>query len=195
LPTLIEQHRLWVQTVGKSGKQLDLSDHDLRELKTLKKEKLTAIRAVGAKFFGLNLYKTELQSSMVDKSDFRNCDMEYADLRASSFKGAIFNHAQMAGVNASPLLLGQGAGGRFAITDFAGAQMRYADLKGAIFKNTNLQKVDLSYADLTGADLREADLTGAIMVGTILDEANLTGAHLPEVATGSAFSLKSLSDD
>ena len=53
LEKLIEDHRAWVESAGKSGKQLDLSGVDMRQLKSLKQEKLTAIRADGTKFFGM----------------------------------------------------------------------------------------------------------------------------------------------
>jgi hypothetical protein len=50
LPKLIEKHRMWLRTVGESGQQLDLSDVDMRQLGTLKLEKMTAVRAVKTKF-------------------------------------------------------------------------------------------------------------------------------------------------
>ena len=43
----------------------------------------------------MNLYKIEMQSAVLDGSDFRRCDMEGSDLRGSSFKKARFNHAKL----------------------------------------------------------------------------------------------------
>ena len=71
---LIEKHRLWVSTSGQQGLQLDVSDVDMRELETLKMQKLTALRGKNVKFFGMNLYKVELQSTQLEKADFRRCD-------------------------------------------------------------------------------------------------------------------------
>ena len=50
LVKLIDEHQLWVRTSGAEGRQLDLSDYDLREIGSLKMEKLTALRAKRAKF-------------------------------------------------------------------------------------------------------------------------------------------------
>lgn len=194
LPKMIEQHRMWVETAGASGRQLDLSGYDLRELETLKRESLTAIRAAHAKWMGLNLYQIQLQSAVLDGSDFRTCDMEGADLRASSFRGAIFNHANMKGVNMSPLLFGSGTTGRFAPCDCSGVQMRYANLSVGNFKNVDFRGADLSHADLRNADLREADLSGANLTGALMDGANTEGARLPDSMKGRAFSIKDLSD-
>ena len=177
LPKLIEKHRMWLRTVGESGQQLDLSDVDMRQLGTLKLEKMTAVRAVKTKFFGMNLYKVELQSAVLDQSDFRNCDMEGADLRGSSFKEANLSHAKMIGANCSSLLIGTGgAMNKFHPCDFSQARMRYAEMKGAQFKNAIFRGADLSYADLSESDLRDADFTGAIHEGTILDGAQTEGA-------------------
>ncbi len=195
LPKLIEDHRLWVETSGKNGRQLDLSGYDLRDLVSLKREKLTAIKAVGAKFFGMNLFSIELQNATLDGSDFRNCDMEGADLRASTFKGANLNHTRLKGANMAPLMFGSGSNGRFAPCDFSKAELRYADLTDAVLKNGSFQGTDLSYANLTNADLREADFTGANLTGAILENANTTGAMMPENGTGRAFSIESVKQD
>lgn len=179
LPQMLERHRDWVKTGGKSGRQMDLSDIDMRFLKTLKQEKLIAIKAIKAKFCSMNLYKTELQSAVMDKSDFRYCDMEEADMRGASFKGANFSHAKLCSINANALMFGVSSGQdakRFSPCDFEGAKFRYADLKGGQFKNANFKGADLSHADFTGCDLREADFTGAIMVNTNTEGANLEGA-------------------
>ena len=180
LVKLIETHRNWVKSAGQQGEQLDLSDMDIRHVGNLKMEKLTAIKAVNAKFFGLNLYKVELQSAVLDKSDFRNCDMEEADLRGSSFIGGNFSHATLKNVDCSPLLFGtEGGSKRFSPCNFEGAIMRYADLSGAKMKSAVLKNVDLSYANLRGADLRGADLSDAILKGAKLDDAQLEDAILP----------------
>jgi uncharacterized protein YjbI with pentapeptide repeats len=177
LAKLIEDHRSWVQTSGKTGKQLDLSNIDLRALQSLKMEKLTAIRAVNAKFLGMNLYKVELQSAVLDGSDFRNCDIEEGDFRGSSFKGANLSHAKLKGINGSPLMFGNTASAkRFSPCDFEGAKIRYAILTNAQLKSAVFINADLSFTDLSGADLRGADFTGAEMQGAILEGAQMEDA-------------------
>lgn len=195
LATLLEQHKSWVSSGGASGRQLDLSFYDLREASSLKKEKLTALKARQAKFIGLNLYRAELQSAVLDGSDFRGCDMEEADLRGSSIVGGIFNHARMRAINFSPLIFGTGPQKRFAPTNMMSSVFRYADLSDANFRNVNLKNADLSFANLSRADLREADLTGANLDGAIMDDAQTEGTIMTGVKVGRAFALGSLSKD
>ncbi len=196
LPTLIQQHRIWVETAGTSGEQLDLSDYDLRGLATLKMERMTAIVARRAKFFGMNLYKIQLQSAHLEEADFRRCDLEEADFRASSLIRAKLSHSNLKKANFSGLIFGTGTAQRFAPCDLTGAELRYADLSGAVLKRVSLRNADLSYANLTGCDLRETDFTGANLEGTILDDAVTEGAELAGAAGTNkrAFSLQSLQD-
>ena len=195
LVKLLEEHRSWVESGGENGRQLDLSFYDLREAESLKKEKLTALKARQAKFLGLNLYKVQMQSSILDGSDFRSCDLEEADMRGSSIVGGTFSHAKMRGINFSPLMFGSGPQKRFAPTNLMSCVFRYADLSGANLKNVSLKNADLSYANLSGADLREADLSGANLEGATLDDALMDGAEMSDMKMGRAFSLGSLSKD
>ena len=195
LATLIDHHRLWIESAGQSGQQLDLSGYDLRELSTLKKEKLTAIKARKAKFFGMNLYQIQLQSAQLEEADFRRCDLEGADFRGSNLTKAKFSHARLKNANFSGLMFGTGSMQRFAPCNLTAAQLRYADLREANLKNVSLKNADLSYANLSGADLREADLTGAILEGTILDDVRSDGTVFPEQGNKRAFSLSSLHEE
>lgn len=195
LPTLIEQHRGWVESAGQNGKQLDLSNVDMRTVGSLKLEKLTAIRAVNTKFFGMNLYKIQIQSAVLDKSDFRNCDLEGSDMRGSSFAGANFSHAKMRGADCSALLFGGGSGTkRFNPCNFKNATLRYTDLSGSKLKGANFQGADLSYVDLTNADLREADFTGAQMARAKMDGA-LTEGTVFDKKEKPVFQLREKADD
>lgn len=179
LAKLIEEHKTWVASTGDKGEQLDLSEMDMRSLKTLKMEKMTAIKALDTKFLGMNLYKIELQSAVLDGSDFRNCDAEEADFRGSSFVGANLSHAKLKGIIASPLMFGtSGVNKRFSPCIFEKAKFRYADLSGAQLKSAVFKGADMSYANLSGADLREADFTDANMTGTILEDAQTEGATI-----------------
>ncbi|MCK5375127.1 MAG: pentapeptide repeat-containing protein, partial [Alphaproteobacteria bacterium] len=176
LPKLMEYHREWLKSRGVTGVQLDLTDMDLRGLGSLKMEQLTAIKAIKAKFFGMNLYKVEMQSATLDGSDFRDCDMVESDLRGTSFKGANFSHTDLEGANCSSLMLGAGGISRFNPCDFEGAVMRYAKMVRGTYKDAIFKDADLSYADLSGCDLRGADFTGAIMTNTNLDDTQTEGA-------------------
>ena len=197
LQQMIETHRLWVQTAGAEGKQLDLSGYDLRELKSLKMEKMTAIKAENAKFFGMNLYKIEMQSAVLNNSDFRRCDLEEADMRGSSLRGVRMGHASLKNANFDPLLFGaEGAQQRFSPCHFDNAVLRYADFSGANLKSAVFKGADLSYANFSNCDLRDADFSGAVTNGTIFEEANLDNAVFEkESSGGKAFSLNSLKED
>lgn len=184
----VDTHRQWVASAGQNGEQLDLSAYDMRSLESLKLEQLTAIRAVKAKFFGMNLYKIQMQSAILDEADFRRCDMVESDLRGSSFKKARFNHAKMINANFEPLMFGGGGSKRFNPCNFEGASLTYSDMTGAKLRMANFKNADLTGANLRGADLREADFTGAKMEGAVLDDANTEGAILPK--TGAVFTIK-----
>ncbi len=191
----IEEHQLWVTTSGKEGRQLNLSGYDLREIGTLKTQKLTALKAQNAKFFGMNLFRVELQSSHLEGADFRRCDLEEADFRGSNLEGARFSHAKMRRINLMPLLFVTGAAQRFAATNMSHTILRYADLSDSQMKSCVFIGADLSYANLTGCDLRDCDFTGAKMEGAILESADTTGAIFDNVQTSRAFSLKGLKGD
>ncbi len=198
LEHLIELHRMWVQTSGGEGERLILSGYDLRELKTLKLEKMTAIEAKNTKFFGLNMYKIEMQSSILDGSDFRRCDLEEADMRGSSLRGVRMSHAIVKNANFDPLLFGaEGTHQRFSPCHFDNAILRYADFSGSQLKSAVFKGADLSYADFSGCDLRDADFTESKTVGTIFDDARTEGSSFEKEGGGGgkAFSLGSLKED
>lgn len=190
LPKLIEMHMKWVSSAGAEGRQLDLSGFDMRPLETLKSQALTAIKASRARFFGMNLYRTQLQSANLDDADFRRCDMDEVDMRGSTLKHTRFNHAKVRKGNFEPLMFGGGEGSkRFAPCDFTGASLSYSDFSGSKMRMANFRNADLTNTNFSGADLRECDFTGAILNGTIFDDANTEGAVIPAVL-GSAFKMK-----
>ena len=196
LVEMIADHRRWVETAGEAGRQLDLSHVDMRFLKSLDREKLTAMRALTAKFFGMSLTDVELQSAVLDGSDFRNCDMTAADLRGASLKGCNLSHAIVRRMNGAPLLFGEGrAVRRFAPCNLEGAVARYADFSGAMLKAASFRGADLSYADFSGADLREADFAGANLHAAKLDGAQVEGAHFDRGGGPAAFRLGALREE
>ena len=192
LAKLIEEHQRWVETSGAEGRQLNLTGYDLREIGTLKTQKLTALRAPYAKFFGMDLFRVELQSAHLEGADFRRCGLDEADFRGSDLQGARFSHATMRRANFVPLLFGTGASQRFAPTNLERAILRYADMQESFLKGCSLKNADLSYTNLSGCDLRDCDFTGAMMDGTILEGANTTGANFSNITTSRAFSLAML---
>lgn len=176
LMQLLQSHHDWVGSAGAQGQRMDLSNMDLRALRTLEGERLTAINAKNAKLFGINLHRVQLQKAMMDGSDFRYCDLVEADLRGGSFSESNFAHAKMKNMRGDALILSAtGTGRRSTPCNFEFSRFRYADLTGANFKGAQLRGADFSWANLTGADLREADLRDVDLTGAILD-----GAKRPE---------------
>lgn len=176
LAKLIAEHQKWVETSGREGRQLNLTGYDLREIGTLKTQKLTALKAPFAKFFGMDLYRVELQSAHLEGADFRRCGLDEADFRAANLQGARFSHASMRGINCMPLLFANGDVRRLSATDMSRAELRYADLRDAHLKGTIFAYADLSHANLSGCDLRDCNFTGANMEGTLLEGADTSGA-------------------
>ncbi len=177
LPDLLKEHTVWVSTVGRKGRQLDLSGYDLREVIDLRDYPLTAIRAVGANFLNQHLENAELQSAVFDRADFRDCHLEQADLRGSSLKYAEMARANLKGALLCPLQFDRPNGTkRLQRVDLSGANFRYADLSDTDLRDCILMGVDLTNANLRGADLRRADLTGALLKNASLDGARLDDA-------------------
>jgi uncharacterized protein YjbI with pentapeptide repeats len=176
LPELLDEHTLWVATAGRSGRQLDLSGYDLRDVLDLKKFPLTAIQCVGGNFLNQDLQGAELQSGNFDRSDFRDCNMIEADLRGSSFKYAQMARADLTGALLCPLEFKKENGqSSLKRVDLSGANLRFTCLKDADLRDAVLMGVDLSNANLSHCDLRRADLTGAILTG-----AKMQGCRLDE---------------
>lgn len=152
LEELIKAHQLWVETAGKEGRYLDLSGFDLRQVR-LQGKKMTAARAHGAVFLGMNLTSIELQHTYLDKSNFRNAILVLADLRGSSLREVNFTRADLRRANLQPLVM---ANNKNKIVDLTNANFRHADLRGADFKYAVLDGADFAYAQLEGADFSHA---------------------------------------
>ena len=75
-------------------------------------------------------------------------------------------------------------GGKFANSNFEGADINRSNLKFADLRNANLRNTDLFRADLSKADLTGADITGAKMGEAILDDTIMTGVKGLEAIQG-----------
>ncbi|HEY0901368.1 MAG TPA: pentapeptide repeat-containing protein [Micavibrio sp.] len=177
LGELLEEHTAWVATAGTKGRRLDLSGFDLRHVPQLRHYSLTALKAIGANFLRQNLESIEMQSALLDRSDFRDTVLRRADLRGSTLKNAMIARADLSEANLSPLHFNNEDGSHWLQrTNLSGSNLRYAVLRGTNLTDSILMGVDLSYAVLIDCDLRRADLTGAILDGADLSGALLTGA-------------------
>ncbi len=178
LEELLKEHSIWIKTAGKEGRQLNLSHYDLRSATDLNLLPLTAIRATDACFLGIDLCHASMQSTTLDRSDFRDCYMENVDLRGSSLIKVKMTRVILRGARLSPLQFGdeEKNSARLHRVDLSGSDLRFANLQDIDLRDAILMGVDFTHADLTGADLRRADLTGAILKNACLDGANLKDA-------------------
>ncbi len=173
----LTDHTIWVETLGKQGIRLDLTGYDLRDVQDLRYYHLTAIKAIAASFLHLDLSRLEMQSAILDGSDFRDTILQNADLRGASLKQCKFTRANLRGIQLCPLKFNrQNKNNKLQRVDLSGSDLRFAQLQNADLRDAILMGVDFSHADLSNADLRRADLTGAIINHTIMKDVRLEGA-------------------
>jgi hypothetical protein len=70
------------------------------------------------------------------------------------------------------------------IVDLSGANLIYANLRGAKLNNADLDDANLLGANLSGADLRRANLTGANLCNANLFNTDLSNANLTQTRFG-----------
>jgi uncharacterized protein YjbI with pentapeptide repeats len=154
----------------------------------------------GADFSGATLVKTTFvtctgegvsfctarlrQAVMVHRSsfpraDFRDADMEQANLRGTTLDGARFDRANLAGADLSECGT---AGASFERATLRGALLIRADLGDVSLRGANLMDALASKARLDGADFTGASLFGADLSRAIGDtRTTFTGAELGRV--------------
>ena len=166
---------------------------------------------MGASLKGANLQGAYLNLARLENADLSNANLTDATIfqaifDKTNFQGANLTNARMIGtlgnVNMQDAKVIKGRfgldignqpmgamrfdaiGGKFANTNFEGADInrsnfRFADFRGANLRNTDLFRADFSKADLTGADI-----TGAKMGEAVLDETIMTNVKGLEAIKG-----------
>ena len=129
LASILEQHRLWVESNGKGGKRADLSGKDLKN----------------ANLCMADLRMADLRETTLCYTDLRGADLEQADLRGADLRRAGLHGANLRGANL------RGA-------NLRGADLAQADLRGADLRGADLEQDDLHGADLEGAFLKSFGL-------------------------------------
>jgi uncharacterized protein YjbI with pentapeptide repeats len=157
---------------------------------------------MGAKLVGANMQGAYLNLARIENADFTNANLTNAIIfqaifDKANFHGANLTNARMIGtlgnvdmanatvkngkfgldIGNQPMgaMRFDAIGGRFANTNFEGADInrsnfRFADLRGANLRNTDLFRADFSKADLTGADITGAKMGEAVLDGTIMTD-------------------------
>jgi uncharacterized protein YjbI with pentapeptide repeats len=131
----------------------------------------------GASLKGASLFATQLMGAKVDGADLSNSRIA-ADFSRASLKGAKFDHADL-----SADMKNQSMGLMRGV-------FKSADLEHASFRDANLARVVLDYAQLDNADLTGANLMGSELGGANLTGANVTGANFSGADVNSARLLK-----
>ena len=174
---LVNQHAKWLETAGKEGEQMNLSEYDLTTEKELRKYPLTVVIATGGKFTALFLEGVKMESSILDKSDFQDCDGRNADFRGSSLKEALFNRADFSDSNFGALKVSRPDGSEILqSTNLSGAKLSFSKFDNTSFRNAILKDVDFTFASLKGCDFTDSDLTGAIFDNADLSDAKINKA-------------------
>jgi hypothetical protein len=156
LKTILEQHKLWLNSNGKEGKRADLSSADLR---------------------GADLRGADLTDADLSCANLRCANLYYANLRCANLYGANLTGADLTGADLTRANLTYADLYRANLTgaDLTGANLYRADFTDANLYRANLTGADLTRANLTGANFTCANLTGvdltfATLTDTILDE-------------------------
>ena len=151
----------------------------------------------GANLQGAYLNLSRLENANLSKANLTNATIFQAIFSKTNFEGANLTNARMIGtlgnVNMANATIKKGRfgldignqpmgamrfdaiGGKFANTNFEGADInrsnfKFADLRGANLRNTDLFRADFSKADLTGADITGAKMGEAVLDDTIMTD-------------------------
>ena len=160
----------------------------------------------GANLQGAYLNLARLEKANLSKANLTNATIFQAIFDKTNFEGANLTNARMIGtlgnVNMANAIVKKGRfgldignqpmgamrfdaiGGKFANTNFEGADINRSNFKFADFKGANLRNTDLFRADFSKADLTGADITGAKMGEAVLDEAIMTDVKGLEAIKG-----------
>lgn len=137
LEECLEDHKTWVNSGGKLGKQANRPNSDFRG-KELEDADFTKSILPRSNFEDVNCKGVVLRKSDLRECTFKNALLNSADLRVCLLRKADMRNARMDNAN----LLG-------------------ADLSGADLQGAMMRKVNLSGANLTRTDLRGVNLVSA----------------------------------
>ena len=126
LKTILEQHKLWLDSNEKEGKCADLTDADLR-----------FANLYGAYLTGADLRGSNLNFANLRRADLTSADLSHTNLTSVDLSGADLRYANLTD------------------TDLSRADLAFANLSDANLSGADLICVDLELADLTDTILDE----------------------------------------
>ena len=170
-----EAHKLWIETMGKKGTQLNLDEADLRNINpgTLMFEQVffSECNLSGMTFEGTDFYQSEFYSCNFRNAHFTNCNfrkstLDYSDFSDVTFVGCKFSRADAFKANFSRCT--------FEDCSFVGFNIMEGSLDGVKCKTT----------DFDGAYLDKVKLDNFTLDGAKnLDKVNHVSFYLTEDAT------------
>lgn len=184
---------------------MDLSHCNMQNVSFFGAE-LMGANLSGANLQGAYLNLARLENADLSKTNLTNATIFQAIFDKTNFEGANLTNARMIGtlgsVNMANATVKKGRfgldignqpmgamrfdaiGGKFANTNFEGADINRSNFKFADFRGANLRDTDLFRADFSKADLTGADITGAKMGEAVLDETIMTDVKGLEAIKG-----------
>lgn len=112
-------HRKWVETSGKSGKKMIVTEDILSKLNTKKIKD----------FQDFCFEKVDFGGIWFSSKKIKNFDLSETDFGGANFRGAIFKEAQFVGINFYKAV--------FSDADFSGADFTKSNFAEAIFENVD----------------------------------------------------------
>ncbi|MDP9103183.1 MAG: pentapeptide repeat-containing protein, partial [Pseudomonadota bacterium] len=97
LAEVLAGHERWCVSEGREGLVANASKSDFRSAGPLKGRKLTALKAAGSIFYGLNLEGIQLQGADLTGADLRGANLRGADLRGAKLIDALLVRADLRG--------------------------------------------------------------------------------------------------
>ena len=192
LKMILENHKKWIDTNGKEGKQADLKQADLQESKldnailinaNLEESLLINAKMNRANFQGAKLSYSNWQSAMAKEVDLENADLFHANLQNANMVGANLKSANLHESYMKDINL---LGAILTNTNFYGVNLEYSFLEDvkidkANFHISNLNGSCLANATGTETDFSEANLEDTNAGGCKLLQSNFSNANLKKV--------------
>lgn len=197
--SVLDDHKIWLESEGSKGKRADLSDvnlagrmHHRTYLEEAKLARATLVRVnlyrgrlicadltsanlEGAYLKGIDLQGAYLKDAILDNADLTGAKLHGANCEGTSFKSTILEHAHF-----EKTIDCNGA--YLAGADFSEAKLANACFHGAILKRACLKQAELIYTDgLEEAELQDANFEGVIgLKGNEFARNDITGTTLPK---------------
>lgn len=162
ISTLLEEHKIWLNTEGVSGNRALLDGENLQQFDLsnvdLSHAILKNVNFIRANLSGAKLCNAYLVNSNLSYSNFKNADLSYANLSNTNLESVNFTEA---------------------------------NLQGIILQNSFLVNGDLTRTNIIGADISQSNLNNANFTSATIIDTNFDNTLLNNIVfTGDQAELK-----